>query len=98
MTGISSNLTVAGGVSNALSRAASSLIAVQAPSSFADRTNVSGNANAKKSGVDLVTAIHTISNNVAKGGNNIHSVASEFAAIDQKIKVKMDGLNFGGGL
>lgn len=98
MTGISSNLTVASGVSNALSRAASALTAVQAPSSFAERTNVSGNVNAKKSSVDLLSALQSLSNNLAKDGNNVHSVAQEFAAIDQKIKGNMDGLNIGGGL
>jgi type VII secretion effector (TIGR04197 family) len=78
MTGISSNLTVAGGVSSALSRAASALTAVQTPSSFAERTNVTGNSNAKKSISELVSALQDISNSVVKDGNNVHSVAQEF--------------------
>ena len=98
MAKISSNLSIAGSVSSSLSQAASGLSGVQNPSTFAECTNVSGNSNARKSGTDLVNALHKISDSIAKDGNNIHSVAQEFAAIDQKIKNQLDSLSLGGRL
>lgn len=98
MSGIKSSLTVAGSVSSSLSRTASALTAVQSPSQLADRTNVLGNSNAKRSGADLVSSLHKISNAIAKDGNNIHSVAKEFASIDQKSKRAFNGLSLGGRL
>ncbi|WP_086313632.1 hypothetical protein A5821_001157 [Enterococcus sp. 7F3_DIV0205] len=96
--GVNSSLTVAGGVSSQLSKAASSFTSVNQPTATANRTKVSGNENAKNS----LTSVHSrgqrLSNAIARDGNNIHSVAKEFAAIDQKVKSGFDGLTLNGVL
>jgi type VII secretion effector (TIGR04197 family) len=94
--GINSSLSVAGGVSAQMSKAASGLSSVNGATSLANRTTVSGNMNAKNS----LTSVHSrgqrLSNAIARDGNNIHSVAKEFAAVDQKINVGMTNLIPGG--
>ncbi|MBP2099020.1 TIGR04197 family type VII secretion effector [Enterococcus rivorum] len=82
---IKSNTTIAGGISASFSRSASALNAINAPASSANRTTVIGNQQAQKSGLDFGQRLQRISNALAKDGNNIHSVAQEFEAIDQKI-------------
>lgn len=90
--GINSSLSIAGGVSAQMSKAASGLSSVNAVTSVAERTSVSGNTNAKNS----LTSVHSrgqrLSNAIARDGNNIHSVAKEFAEIDQKINASMTNL------
>lgn len=75
------------------SQAASALLVIQAPTSLAERTTVSGDNQAKSSGSDLAAALQGISNALAKDGNNVYSVAKEFAAIDQQVKAQFDTIN-----
>lgn len=86
---IQSNSTVAGGISASFSRSASALTAIQASHSIANRTTVSGNQQAQKSDADFSQRLQRIANAITKDGNNIHSVAKEFEAIDQKIKMSI---------
>ncbi len=86
---IKSNVTVASGVSQSFSQAASQLMAVQTTSTLAERTTVSGNQSAKESGADLVALLQQLSDSIAKDGNNVHSAAQEFEGIDQKIATKL---------
>ncbi|MTD38329.1 TIGR04197 family type VII secretion effector [Erwinia sp. CPCC 100877] len=93
---INSSLSVAGGVSAQMNKAASGLSSVAAAATTANRTSVSGNTNAKNS----IAAVHSrgqrLSNVIARDGNNIHSVAKEFAAIDQKVQASISDFSLGG--
>jgi len=90
---INSSLSTAGQVSAKLSQVASALSAVQAPSAFAERTTVLGNEQAKGSGERLVAAAHSVSNALTKDGNHVHSVAQEFAAIDQHVHQQFEAMS-----
>jgi type VII secretion effector (TIGR04197 family) len=93
---INSSLSVAGGVSAQMNKAASGLSSVAAAATTANRTSVSGNTNAKNS----ITAVHSrgqrLANAIARDGNKIHSVAKEFAAMDQKVKFNISSSSLGG--
>lgn len=79
-----------------MSRAASGLLSVNAPTSLADRTSVSGNTNAKNSLTSVNSRGQRLSNIITRDGDNIHLVAKEFAAIDQKVKNYFAGLGLNG--
>lgn len=94
--GINSSITVAGGVSAQLSKAASGFTAVNQVTTTASKTSVCGNNNAKNSLMSVHSRSQRLSNAIARDANNIHSVAKEFAAIDQKVKNGFDGLALNG--
>lgn len=89
---VDSNLTVAGAASQKFSQAASALNSISAPAASAGQTNVSGQSNAQSTIQRMSMVGAQISNALARDGNNIHSVAEEFAAIDQKLGKGFDGL------
>jgi len=93
MSSVDSNLTVAGAASQKFSQAASALNSVSVPATSTGRTNVSGQSGAQST-VQRMSAVGSqISNALTRDGNNIHSVAEEFAAIDQKLGKGFDGLS-----
>lgn len=86
MSEIKSSLTVAEEISVQFSQVASGFLAVNEVIDTAERTTVSGNTNAKNSLASLHNRARCLSNALTRDGNNIHSAAKEFSAIDQKIK------------
>lgn len=82
--GIKSNLSVAGNASASFSKSATALTSIRASSSVASRTNVAGNAPAKQSTTEYGSALRTLSSSIVSAGNKIHSVAKDFAQIDQQ--------------
>ena len=93
MSGVSVKLGVAASVSQKVSQAASALASVSATGSTASRTTVSGNSNAQQTIQRTIQSGQRISNALARDGNNIHSVAEEFSAIDQRIGQGFDGFS-----
>jgi len=91
---IKSSVSIAGNVSLKFSQAASELTALQEPAALAERTNTAGNTVAKSSGAQVASLLHQVADALVKDGNNIHSVAKEFAAIDQNIKQQFDAITF----
>lgn len=92
MSTVDSNLTVAGAASQELSQAASALNNASAPTAGAGKTHVSGQSNAQSTMQRIGVVGQQISGALTRDGNNIHSVAEEFAAIDQKLGKSFDGL------
>lgn len=92
MSSVDSNLTVAGAASQKFSQAASALNSVSVPVVSAGQTNVCGQSNAQSTMQRMGTVGQQISNALARDGNNIHSVAEEFVAIDQKLGKGFKGL------
>jgi type VII secretion effector (TIGR04197 family) len=86
------NVTIAGAASQQLSQAASELNSVSVLAASSRRTNVSGQSNAQSTIQRMSVVGQQISNALTRDGNNIHSVAEEFAAIDQKLGKGFDGL------
>ncbi|PZL72645.1 TIGR04197 family type VII secretion effector [Enterococcus plantarum] len=82
--GIKSNVSVAGNVSASFSKSATALNTINASTSVASRTNVTGNASAKQSTIAYGTTLKSLSSSIVSAGDKIHSVAKEFAQIDQK--------------
>lgn len=93
MSEVSVKLGVAAAASQRMSQAASALASVSTTGNSSSRTTVSGNNNAKSSIQRTVQSGQRISNALARDGNNIHSVAQEFSAIDQKLGQKFDGFS-----
>ncbi|MBL1223676.1 TIGR04197 family type VII secretion effector [Enterococcus sp. BWR-S5] len=92
MSNLDVNVTIAGAASQQFSQAASALNSVSLPAASAGQTNVSGQSNAQNTIQRMSVVGQQISNALARDGNNIHSVAEEFAAIDQKLGKGFDGL------
>jgi len=90
---IQSNETIAGRISEKMSQAATHLVSGQAPTTLAEKTTVTGNEAAKASFTSLISASTRLSNALTQDGNHIHSVAKDFAKIDQQIQQKMNALN-----
>jgi type VII secretion effector (TIGR04197 family) len=90
---IKSDETIAGKVSEQMSRAATNLVSGQAPTTLAEKTTVSGNEAAKSSISTLISASTRLSNALTQDGNNLHTVAKEFAEIDQKMAQELNHLN-----
>lgn len=82
--GIKSSLSVAGNVSASFSKSATVLNSINASTSVASRTNVVGNAKAKESTITFGRSLKQLSSSIVSTGNNIHSVAKDFAQIDQQ--------------
>lgn len=92
MSNLDVNVTIAGAASQQFSQAASALNSISAPTASSGRTNVSGQSNAQSTMQRMSVVGQQISNALTRDGNNIHSVAEEFAAIDQKLGKGFDGL------
>lgn len=91
---VNSTLSVAGGVSSSFSQSASALnrISVSVPSG---QTEVAGNSASLNSFSTFQTGLKGISTSVVTAGDNIHSVATEFDRIDQKL-AQLPPLSLGG--
>lgn len=81
---INSNSGIAGRVSASFSKSASALNSINASTSVASRTNVAGNQQAKTSTIQYGTGLKQLSTSIVSAGNAIHSVAKDFATIDQQ--------------
>ncbi|MBL1225707.1 TIGR04197 family type VII secretion effector [Enterococcus sp. BWR-S5] len=92
MSGLDVNITVAGAASQKFSQAASALNSVSAPAANVERTTISGQSNAQSTMQRMGTVGSQLSDALTRDGNNIHSVAEEFAAIDQQLGKGFDGL------
>jgi len=92
MSSVDSSLTVAGVASQKFSQAASTLNSISVPATSVSRTNVSGQRNAQSTMQRMGVVGSQLSNAMTRDGNNIHSVAEEFAAIDQKLGKGFDGI------
>lgn len=85
MSGIRNSLTIAEKISVQLSHIASNFLAVNQGTNIAERTNVKGNSNAKKSLASIHSRGQQLSSVLTRDGNNLHST-KEFSAINQKIR------------
>lgn len=92
MSSVDSTLTVAGAASQKFSQSSSGLNGISVPAASAGQTNVSGQSNAQSTIQRMGTVGQQIANALVRDGNNIHSVAEEFAAIDQKLGEGFNGL------
>lgn len=92
MSGLDVNLTVAESASQKLSQAASALKGASTPTAIASQTNVSGQNNAQNTMQRISAVGQKVSHALTRDGNNIHSVAKDFAAIDQQIGKSFEGL------
>jgi type VII secretion effector (TIGR04197 family) len=81
---ISSNTSVASGISASFSQSASALNRISA-ATVSSSTNVVGNAAAKQALNNYEQGLKRLSSSVVSAGNNIHSVAKEFEKVDQNI-------------
>lgn len=91
---ISSNSSIASGVSASFSTSASALNSISVSVS-SGQTNVAGNGTAVGSFSTFQSSLKGVSSSVVKAGDNINSVAKEFERIDQKI-AQLPNLSFGG--
>jgi type VII secretion effector (TIGR04197 family) len=81
---ISSNKSVAGGISASFSQSASALNSISV-SMTASSTNVAGNIPAMESINAFQQDLKSLSNSIVSAGNTIHSIAKEFDKVDQHI-------------
>ncbi|MGC6769244.1 TIGR04197 family type VII secretion effector [Enterococcus sp. LJL128] len=93
MSNLNVSGSIAGTVSSRFSQAASALNSMSQPGPAANRTNVSGQSSAQNVISRMSGVGGQISNALTRDGNNIHSVASEFAAIDQQLGKGFNGLS-----
>lgn len=91
MGNVDVKLSVASVASQKFSQAASVLNNVMLPTTCVDRTNVSGQSSAQNTIQRMSSVGVQLSNALTRDGNNIHSVAEEFSAIDQKLGKGFDG-------
>lgn len=96
--GVKSSTTVAGSVSASFSKSASALNSINASTSVASRTNVAGNEVAKTSTVNYGKGLKQLSTSIVSAGVAIHSVAKDFATIDQQASQQFQSNSLGSWL
>ncbi|MFD1900037.1 TIGR04197 family type VII secretion effector [Enterococcus termitis] len=95
---VKSSITVAGSVSASFSKSASALNSINASTSVASRTNVAGNERAKTSTVNYGKGLKQLSTSIVSAGDAIHSVAKDFATIDQQASKQFQSNSLGNWL
>ncbi|GAB2023475.1 hypothetical protein RyT2_25520 [Pseudolactococcus yaeyamensis] len=73
-----------------MSRAANTLSSIQASQTKAEQTTVIGNTNARQSVRSVKTSITTLVSTFNGDIQNVTSVASEFARVDQEQSTEFD--------
>ena len=85
MSDLNIPISVAEAASQKFSQAASILTRISASTSSVRRTNVFGQSIAQSTLQRMNAVGPQVSNALVRDGNNIHSVAAEFVAIDQEL-------------
>lgn len=87
---IKSTLSIASQQAGQMSTASNTLASVQAPQQQAEQTTITGNANAKQTVQSISTAVNSLVSVLNGDIQNISSVASEFARVDQEQSTGFD--------